>query len=72
MGKVERLRKEAKECAAFREHTMSKFKTIDVRHSVAKCLDCGMEVTVNTDPMPNEIDIGGEAVALNCKKAQLQ
>lgn len=30
------------------------------------CPDCDREAQVNTRPMPNEIDIGGEAVALNC------
>lgn len=34
------------------------------RHS--KCRRCGMGVQILTHPAPNEIDIGGEAVALNC------
>jgi hypothetical protein len=29
-----------------------------------------MEVSINAKPLPNEIDIGGEAVALNCKKGK--
>ena len=32
----------------------------------SRCKICGMEVSVNVKPMPNEIDIGGEAVALDC------
>ena len=30
------------------------------------CKLCGREVQINTKPLPNEIDIGGEALALNC------
>ncbi len=30
------------------------------------CIHCGKEVQVNCRPQPNEIDIGGEAVALGC------
>lgn len=31
------------------------------------CKGCGSYVQVDTDPAPNGIDIGGTAVALNCK-----
>lgn len=34
-------------------------------YQIGEC-HCGMNVCVNTKPMPNEIDIGGEAVSLNC------
>ena len=30
------------------------------------CIYCKKEVQVNTNPLPNQIDIGGEAVALEC------
>ena len=36
--------------------------------STTACKICGMQVQVNTKPAPNEINIGGEAVALNCKE----
>jgi hypothetical protein len=32
-----------------------------------QCSKCGMEVTLHERPAPNQIDIGGEAVALTCK-----
>ena len=32
-----------------------------------ECVRCSKGVQVNTAPMPNQIDIGGEAVALGCK-----
>jgi len=34
--------------------------------SYSKCKACGMCVHVNIEPAPNEINIGGEAVALQC------
>lgn len=30
------------------------------------CTRCGMDVTLTTHPAPNDIDISGEAVALDC------
>jgi hypothetical protein len=35
--------------------------------SIGKCVACGMEFVVTTNPAPNDIEIGGEAVALNCR-----
>ena len=31
-----------------------------------ECVKCGKGVQVNTNPLPNQIDIGGEAVAVGC------
>jgi hypothetical protein len=28
---------------------------------------CGKEVQITMNPLPNEIEVGGEAVALNCE-----
>jgi hypothetical protein len=44
--------------------TMGEWYKDTKRHS--HCKVCGKTVTINSHPMPNEIDIGGEAVALNC------
>jgi hypothetical protein len=33
----------------------------------ATCKDCGMEGGVKTNPMPNETEVFGEIVALECK-----
>jgi len=33
------------------------------------CVKCGLEIEVNSAPAPNEIEIAGPAVALNCPKA---
>jgi hypothetical protein len=34
----------------------------------AECRKCGAFVTVHESPAPNQIDIGGEAVAVNCPR----
>lgn len=63
------LRKRALQSTAFRGHVI---KWIAPWHSESKsiqygiCVNCQMEVHINTNPLPNAIDIGGEAVALDC------
>lgn len=39
---------------------------MNVKYSDAICITCKREVRVTVKPLPNEINIGGEAVALNC------
>lgn len=34
------------------------------------CIACGGSVSVRTNPLPNEIDIGGELVAIDCRENQ--
>lgn len=36
----------------------------------AYCIFCKMAAMIDTHPAPNSIDIGGEAVALNCPGAR--
>lgn len=72
MRKIERLRQEALEACKLRGHTMSKFsysdKTIFRRGwGYSKCLICKKNVFILSKPYPNEIEIGGEAVALGCE-----
>jgi len=45
---------------------MTPFTSFSDSRALASCWSCHMEVLVNSNPMPNEIDIGGEAVALDC------
>lgn len=56
----------ASESCAYRGHTMAKFETLSEIHSRAVCKDCGMYVDCDAKPPANGIDIGGQAVALNC------
>jgi len=69
MRKIERLRKEAIEACEFRGHTMYPFAYVHAygRHTAySACIHCGKEVQIIPKPYPNEIEIGGEAVALGC------
>lgn len=68
MTDMELLQLEALEACAFRGHTMGPWQRHDFYDTIsyAHCTQCDMQVVVNTRPMPNSIDISGEAVALNC------
>ena len=68
MGKIERLKKEALKSCEFRGHKMSKFITVNENErAYAFCMVCYKMVCVDTNPVANNIDIGGEAVALSCE-----
>ncbi len=68
MTKLRRLKNEARESAYSREHPLGNFQTDDATTATAECPECGAYVQVRTDPRPNEIEIGGNAVAVNCVK----
>jgi hypothetical protein len=62
--------KEAYKSARARGHLLSPFECIKPGlRSIwtAKCDKCGKQAQVITNPRPNEIDISGGAVVLNCK-----
>lgn len=63
------LMADALESAASRGHGGMTVDHLDARGGWATCDECGMGVHVTARPMPNEIDIGGEAVALDCRRA---
>lgn len=67
MHKIDSLKQEARNTATWRGHTMSHYVTLQRgRQAVSHCLKCGAQVVVNTHPAPNDIDIGGRAVAVGC------
>lgn len=68
MRKIDRLKKSAKESAEWRGHIMGKFETRGDNGAVSVCqvAGCNAQVVVNTRPMPNQIDIMGDAVAVDC------
>lgn len=68
MRKLTHLKMDAALACKRRGHSMSRFISLSDKRAVSTCLNCKMEVHVDTHPMPNGIDIGGEAVALNCRK----
>lgn len=67
MKTLQDLMTEAKESCEWRAHIMGTWDVLSSSRATVRCLLCDMEVFVCTDPAPNEIDISGEAVALNCK-----
>ena len=36
--------------------------------AIAACKFCGLTAIVNVQPLPNDIDIGGSAIALYCNR----
>ena len=71
MTKFDSLKHNAATSCSSRGHKMSKFSThrtlmSERRIGISYCKECRMMVVVDTHPAPNGIDIGGEAVALNC------
>lgn len=79
MDRYRRLRKEANEACTFRGHNMSTWTRLHFDQRLdskqmwrskiveeSECIVCRMTVVINTMPAPNEIDIGGQAVALTC------
>jgi len=61
------LKRAATTAAKYRGHDMGKWVALDEITAERTCRKCGMNVHVNIRPLPNEIDIGGRAVALNCR-----
>ena len=39
---------------------------IEIKQAFSHCLSCNKEVQIIIKPMPNEVDISGQAVALTC------
>lgn len=70
MTKLQRLKREARAAATARGHTLARFNYWHGGRYYAYCSQCGEEALVRERPAPNEIEIGGEAVALNCKGSQ--
>ena len=65
-SKLTLLKREALEACKTHKHKMRRFINLNEHKSKSWCLECLMEVEVNKKPYPNEIDIGGEAIALDC------
>ena len=68
MSRLQQLMNEAASAASFRGHVLLVW---DEPHDGARrangaCAECGAQVSVDTAPAPNGIDIGGAAVAIGC------
>ncbi len=64
--KRDRLKVSAAQSATWRGHTLGAWHNYDDCRAYAACTVCGKRVNVDALPDANGIDIGGEAVALNC------
>lgn len=62
-------RREAQSATAARGHKMRWGQPLYGPNSAqnAVCSICGRGVTIQTHPAPNSINIGGEAVAVDCR-----
>lgn len=64
------LSRKARAAAKWRGHTLAPFgqTRLSPAHPVwsTQCKRCHAFASINPAPYPNEIDIGGEAVAVNC------
>ena len=70
MQTLSALRREAEESCSYRGHAMSWNAPWRGEHQSvqsAECRMCMRWVQVNTRPLPNEINIGGDALALDCR-----
>ncbi len=70
MTQEQKLRSEARKAAACRGHQLETRWTLSVafgrsRQSL-RCGACGMHAIIFLDPEPNETDIRGRALTLNC------
>jgi len=65
---IKRLKIEAMESCNFRGHNMGEWQEsfLPDYRGVSKCTRCGRTVVILLNPLPNEIDIGGEAVTIHC------
>lgn len=66
---ITRLKNEAMESCMFRGHTMGDWHEnfLPNYRGISECKNCGKIVCIISNPLPNEIDIGGEAVAVHCE-----
>ena len=68
MIKLAQLTKSALKSCEARGHLMAAFiHAHDDTAAISHCVSCRRQALVLTNPQPNQIDIGGEAVALECK-----
>ncbi|MDP1614797.1 MAG: hypothetical protein Q8L68_03280 [Methylococcales bacterium] len=77
MRKLDRLKREALDACKFRGHRMGRFVSYNPAFGIrstttafAFCTVCHRAVGIDAKPLPNGIEIGGEAVALNCESEE--
>jgi len=66
MTRLERLKREARQAAAFRGHDLGPFRAVGSGRWAATCRTCGATAVVIPRPLPNEVEVFGAAVGGNC------
>ena len=66
MNKRHTLKQKALAAAECRGHRLGTWVDIGDWRTSAECRKCGAWVTVNTRLLPNSIEIGGQAVSIDC------
>lgn len=67
---LRKLMEEANVSCTLRGHKMI-YQIINTHQVIGHCEKCGRHVQVTDRPAPNDITIGGEAVALDCEKTSI-
>ncbi len=62
---IEELKRQAYHTSILRKHLLGPWRGDDY-FAISSCVLCGACACVNTKPLPNEIEVGGSAVAVNC------
>ena len=77
MEKARRLKRDALKSCISRKHEIGNFfrpvNPIGGYHRFLRsfCKDCHMFVDITPYPLPNEVEIGGSAVAMSCKRVRV-
>lgn len=71
LSKMEKLQREAEDAARFRGHNLNiwdwhPFGLYNKTQCKASCQRCSAVAYIDTTPLANSIEIGGDAVAINC------
>jgi hypothetical protein len=71
MASLRNLKIRARHAAYVRAHDLGNFRVVMAEGkrvvAEARCRECGMTVRVTTIPAPNEAEIAGKVVAVECK-----
>lgn len=69
--KIATLQRQASACTTRRGHRLrwgKIFQRFGGEGQTGECIRCERWVQILTKPQPNEIDVGGPALAINCDK----
>jgi hypothetical protein len=64
------MMQEARDVALSRGHNVKNWDVLGGDCYSLECKDCKMQVMVKEHPLPNEVQLGGEAIAVNCVKPE--